>query len=154
MLLSIGGPHVRKVEGDTLVQDMALRFLNSEKHMMTVVRIGSAKYPDQRQWRRRVIAWAKSASVGVSLAAKFGLDTLLRRLVDECGQNIFAKNVFGNTALHEASTRGFESTARLLINKWKFNVTHLSRSRSPAQASDLEEADNPHRYGHECVGAE
>lgn len=84
---------------------------------MTAARTVSAKTPDQSQWRTRVLAWANSGGAGVSLAARFGLDTLIRRLVDECGQNVFAKNVFGNSALHEASIRGFESTAQLLISK-------------------------------------
>jgi hypothetical protein len=111
------GKHVRSIEGDACVQDLAVRFLNSENHMMAVARAVSAKGSEQRQWYARLPACVNSGSAGVCLAAGFGLDGVIRRLVEECGQNVSTQNVFGNNALHEASIHGFESTAQLLISE-------------------------------------
>jgi Cdc6-like AAA superfamily ATPase len=111
------GHHVRNVEENAIVQDLALRFLNSGKHMMAVVRTVSANSANQNHWHARMFSWALSGGAGVSLAASFGLDNTIRRLVDDCGQNMSAKNMHGNNALHETSIRGFESTAQLLISK-------------------------------------
>lgn len=110
------GHHVRHVQGDASIPDLALPFLTSRNHMMAVARAASAKSPDQRQWYARMLAWAHSGGAGVSLAAGFGLDSIIRLLVDECGQNTSARNMWGSNALHETSIHGFESTAQLLIN--------------------------------------
>ena len=42
-----------------------------------------------------MLAWAHSGGAGVSLASAFGLDDLIRVLIDESHQNTSAKDMYG-----------------------------------------------------------
>jgi ankyrin repeat protein len=101
----------------TDVKDVALEFLGSSPHLLTAARVRDHRSPYFRKWRERMYAWAYSGGAGISLCASFGLTGFLRLLV---GQNrcpmLMARNMYGSTPLHEAAMRGYESTAKLLLD--------------------------------------
>ena len=99
------------------VKDIAFKFLKSNHHLLTTARVRDHKSPYFRKWHERMYAWAFSDGAGISICASFGLTDFVRLLI---GQNkhpmLKARNMYGSTALHEASMKGYEDTVQLLLD--------------------------------------
>jgi ankyrin repeat protein len=108
------GHHAREVSVDQ-VRDLALSFFNSKTHLLTVARVRDSKSPDLRKWKEKMTQWAFSGGAAISLASSFGMTNFVEYLLDQTRERVWARNVYGSTALHEACMKGYEETARLLV---------------------------------------
>lgn len=99
------------------VKDLALKFLRSHSHLLTIARVRDHQSPYFRKWYERMWQWAISDGAGISLCATFGLTKFLKLLIGESRQPmVMAKNMYGSTPLHEAAIKGYEATAQLLLD--------------------------------------
>jgi ankyrin repeat protein len=108
------GYHAREVSVDQ-VRDLALSFFNSKLHLLTVARVRDSKSPDLRKWKEKMTQWAFSGGAAISLASSFGMTNFIKLLFEQTEERVWARNVYGSTALHEACMKGYEDTAKLLI---------------------------------------
>ena len=92
-----------------------MSFFNSRPHLLTVARVRDSKGPDIRKWKEKMVKWAFSGGAALSLASSFGMTNFVKFLLEQSEEAVWARNVFGSTALHEASLKGYEDTAELLI---------------------------------------
>ena len=108
------GYHARNISMDQ-VRDLALSFFNSKPHLHAVARVRDSKSPDIRKWNEKMTKWAFSGGAAISLASSFGMTKFVRFLLGQTEERVWARNVYGSTALHEACIKGYEDTAELLI---------------------------------------
>ncbi|KIX01570.1 uncharacterized protein Z518_09296 [Rhinocladiella mackenziei CBS 650.93] len=101
------------------IKDLALPLLSDSLSLITIARTRDFRAFDFRKWKAKVWAWAYSSGAGISVTAAFGLKGLLQLLVAQNGRSLRldARNMYGNTPLHEAALYGHESVAELLIEK-------------------------------------
>lgn len=99
------------------IEDVAIKFLKSNPHLLTAARVRDHRSPYVRKWHERMYAWATSDGAGISTCASFGLTHFVRFLI---GGNkhpmLKARNMYGSTPLHEAAMKGYEDTAQLLLD--------------------------------------
>jgi ankyrin len=108
------GHHAREVSVDQ-VRDLALSFFHSQLHLLTVARVRDSKSSDLRKWKERMTQWAFSGGAAISLASSFGMTNFVQLLLGQTEERVWARNVYGSTALHETCMNGYEDTAKLLI---------------------------------------
>ncbi|KIW83537.1 hypothetical protein Z517_02782 [Fonsecaea pedrosoi CBS 271.37] len=110
------GHHAYSVPAEE-IKDLALALLSNSTCLNTIARVRDFRSPDLRDWTNKAWAWAYSGGAGISLAAGFGLSELLKILIAENRHNLRlgVRNVYGNTALHEAAFFGHTEVAEILV---------------------------------------
>lgn len=100
------------------IKDLAVPLLSNSSSLITIARVRDFRAADFRKWKDKAWAWAYSGGAGISLSAAFGLTGLLKIVISESRHNLHldARNIYGNTPLHEAALNGHEGVAELLLN--------------------------------------
>jgi ankyrin repeat protein len=148
------GYHARDIAVDPL-RDLALSFFSSRPHLLTVARVRDSRSPDLRKWKEKMTTWAFSGGAAISLASSFGMTQFVKLLLDQTEERVWARNVYGSTALHEACIKGYEDIAKLLIANGADLLDSNSGRNTPlylAVAYDrVSMAKTLLSYGHEQV---
>ena len=111
------GHHASSVPAGKIT-DLALPLLRNSFSLFAIARVRDFSTSDFRNWKQKTWAWATSGGAGISLAAQHGLTELLELLITEHQDELLldARNIYGNTALHESALFGHETAAQVLLD--------------------------------------